>query len=271
MEPRIDEEREKNEDLESEQKKTDLRLKESEEKYRIIAENSNDIIAMFGKGFKVEYVNQIPLFSILGYDTNDLIGKRGYKFIHPSDVELILNIFTDRLKLDRGKVEIRLKHKDGYYIWTEASTARFIDKDETTKILVNVRDITEKKQSEQKLRESEEKYRNLFENSPNAILLIDLYGKIVDINSTMEKQSGYQKSEVVGKHFLPYTRVPEKHAPLILKQMQVALKGEITDPMEIQVYIKDESLIWVIVQVSLIKWGDETILQVIFQDISEKK
>jgi PAS domain S-box-containing protein len=168
-------------------KEAEQKLKESEEKYRLITENANDFIIIFDKNFTIEYITDLPSFKMLGYTRDDFIGKRGIIFVHPDDLEKVLNAFKKGIERDEAATEARIKHKDGYYIWVEAKGKMFIDIDNKTKVLINVRDITKRKEADEKLKKSEEKYhiaydqanffKDLFLHDMNNILSV-IYGAI---------------------------------------------------------------------------------------------
>jgi PAS domain S-box-containing protein len=98
--------------------------------------------------------------------------------------------------------EFELARKDGKKIWVSVN-ARAV-RDENGKIQYyegTVRDITERKHSEQALLESEERYRELFENSRDAVYVHDMTGRYVSVNRAAEELSGFSRTEILGKHY----------------------------------------------------------------------
>ena len=85
-------------------------------------------------------------------------------------------------------------------------------------------DITAKMIAEQKVRESEEKYRHLYESSPYAILLVNMEGKIIDCNKAAELLSGFQRSELLGKSFANSSFIPKEHIYSVLKDYKSLIK-----------------------------------------------
>ena len=92
------------------------KLLESEEKYYQITENLYDVILVLNENFKVEYVNELPLFRIAGYHRNDLIGQECIKFIHEDDLEKALNEFSKFFETGEATIEVRLKKKWTLYL-----------------------------------------------------------------------------------------------------------------------------------------------------------
>jgi PAS domain S-box-containing protein len=98
--------------------------------------------------------------------------------------------------------EFELAQKDGSTIWASVN-ARAV-RDETGEIQYyegTVRDITERKHSEQALLESEERYRELFENSRDAVYVHDMNGRYISVNRAAEELSGFSRTEILGKHY----------------------------------------------------------------------
>ncbi len=122
------------------------------------------------------------------------------------------------------------------------------------------------------MKESEEKYRILFEGSPNMILLVDLSGKIIDVNTAMLNFFGTVKEHLIQHDFreIDNKNYLEMSSFFVEKFKEILSKGTI-EPMEIQLYNKEWSLTWVNIQASLVKIGAQNLLFIIMQDISERK
>ncbi|MHA1383821.1 MAG: PAS domain S-box protein [Candidatus Helarchaeota archaeon] len=133
----------------TEQKKAENALKKSEEKYQLITENANDMIAVLSKDFKFEYINERAYNRILGYQYSDLLGKSPLEFIFPEDQKKVLSIYKKSFEEGFGEAEFRFRKKDGKYVWIEVRGRTFIDSDGVTKALIISRDISERKEMEQ--------------------------------------------------------------------------------------------------------------------------
>ena len=131
-------------------------MKESEEKYRLIYENANDLIRVLNNKFEIEYLNENVHKRILGYSKEELVGKSQLPFFHPEDRKKSIISFSRILRKGIGSYRARFKHKDGTYRWLEISPKNFIDINGNKKTLSITRDITERKQDEQKIAKSEE-------------------------------------------------------------------------------------------------------------------
>ena len=149
----------------SAKKEAELKLKESEEKYRLIAENIQDLVLILNKKFKIEYANTNASLNMLGYSNNDFIGKLGLEFIYSDDRQKVLNDFVDNSEKGSASTIARLIDKQGQIIWVEANSTKFLDQDGMEKALIVIRDITEHKIAEEKLKESEERYRAAYEQA----------------------------------------------------------------------------------------------------------
>jgi PAS domain S-box-containing protein len=246
-------------------------LTESEKKHRLISENANEIILILDGNFRVEYINEFALKRVLGYLKEELIGKLVIKIAHPEDQEDILNKFKEMFETKEVIVEGRLRHKDGYYIWAELNGKLFFDQSQRPKFRMIIRDITERKLIELKLKASQTIFRHLIETSPYSILLLDYNGKILDCNLTTTTLLGYKKVELINKHVLDVSIFPSELMSILKKREEIPLEGKVPRPLEFQIYKKDGKLIWVNVINTIIEMEGKKIIQVIVQDISEKK
>ncbi|MFX0024117.1 MAG: PAS domain S-box protein [Candidatus Hermodarchaeota archaeon] len=250
------------------EKEIEQKLKESEEKYRLIYENANDLIKVLNNKFEYEDLNENIHKQVLGFSKEELLKQSPLILVHPDDRKQSAVLMGKILRKGKGSYQTRFKHKNGSYKWLEISAKNFEDSVGNKKIITIARDISARKNAQQKLKESEEKYRTLFENSPYAIGIMDITGKILDCNSHQEKIFGYKKDELVGKDFREISSIPQQFMPLVLKSFRKLIKGQGIEAQEIQLYKKDGSLIWTVMQASLIELQNKKLIQAISQDIT---
>jgi PAS domain S-box-containing protein len=255
----------------TDKKIAEQKLKESEQKYRLITEQSNDLIRVLNEKFEIEYVNEFTLLKLLGYSKEELFGKNSLILNHPEDYKKIRRFMLNLFKKGENMHETRIKHKNGSWLWFENKAKAFIDENGSQKYLLISRDITERKKSEKLLMESEEKYRNLYKNSPNAVLLSDKNGLILDMNSSAERILGYNKSEMIGRNYLEFNLVTSDQVSVIKTMYKKLLNGVKPKPTEFQIKKKNGNMAWIFFQNSMFKLDNEIIIESIAQDITDKK
>ena len=142
------------------------------------------------------------------------------------------------------------------------------------------RDITERKKAEKKLKESEKMYRNLFNSTPYAIWLVDLQGKIIDCNDTMDKfMSIFKYTDLIGKSFRDVLRMfahegdPrfENLEKIMNDKFKILVKKGYLKPMEFELYRGDGKTFWITLESSVVKIGKKRLIQTFIKDITEKK
>jgi PAS domain S-box-containing protein len=152
----------------TERKVAENKIRESEEKYRLLVENANEAIVVAQDGW-LRFVNP-AMTNIMGYSKEELFSKPFTEFIHSEDQNMVLQRHIKRLKGEEipSIYPFRIITKDGEIKWVEINTV-VITWEEKPATLNFLTDITERKRSEEKLRRSEERFRNIFENSPIAL------------------------------------------------------------------------------------------------------
>ena len=213
-------------------KQAERKIEESERQFRLLAENSIDMISRVKPDGTRIYVS--PAYkTTLGFEPEELIGKRD-EFIHPDDVEIMKslgNALTEENSF--ATITFRTKHKDGHYLWIESNVkAIFDEKTRELSEYYNVtRDITERKKSEEKLQESEERYRKLVEISPDGVLLHG-EGKIMYANPAAVNMLGASHSgDIIGKNVLDL--VHPDFRDRVKKNIQSDLKGQTSPKIEL--------------------------------------
>ena len=191
----------------SERKLTNKILLESEEKYRTLIESAPDSIVIIKNGL-IQYVNPF-LISLSGYKENELIGKPFINYISSHYKDIVLQNYNTRLKGEKAPLvyEVDIVIKNGNEISFEVTASILTFMGETTE-LVFMRDIRERKQAQKLIKESEEKYRLIFENSPLGIFSFDDKGCILACNDNFVKLIGSSKEKLIGLNLL---NLPDKN------------------------------------------------------------
>lgn len=138
-------------------------------------------------------------------------------------------------------------------------------------MIVHVKDLTSKILIENKLKNSEKQYRELFEHSPLPIVILSLDGIVKDHNLATEKQYGYTRSELIGMNYLNIAAYPSTLTPLLKSRFSSLRKGEYIKPFEIEIYKKDGTKVWILSEISTINYYDELSVIAFLLDINESK
>ncbi len=110
-------------------------------------------------------------------------------------------------------------------------------------IIAVTTDITERKQMEETIRKSEERYRTIFESANDIIILMDKKGKIIDINQNIIKLGGYSREQLVGKNFRTLSKImPKKTMAVVVKKFMLRMMGVDVPPYEVEMYRDDGEL-----------------------------
>jgi PAS domain S-box-containing protein len=222
------------------------KTKERDAMFQAILDSSRDVIVLFNlQNQRYEYVSP-SVKDLVGFTPDEFSGmdiKAAIRMVHPDDLPAFRSAISLAETTGIGTAEYRQKTKSGGYVWI--SNHMSIIKDAGGNPLYrnsNLRDVTELKQAEEKLKSSEEKYRNLFVNMTEGFALCDIVvdsrGKpadyrVLEANQAWEELTGLSRSKIIGK--------PLKHLIRELEQYwidnygKVALSGE---PLQLENYNK---------------------------------
>jgi PAS domain S-box-containing protein len=176
----------------TEQKKMEELLRESEEKYRSIVENTQDIIMLTSPDGRVSYMSP-SCVNVLGYTPDDLVGKIPEIF-YPEDIEKVQNALSSAMQGIKGSnLEYRILTKDGKTKWVSHSWSPLVTENHELKCIVSVvRDVTESKNAEQILKqkiEELEKYKNVTVN--REVKMVDLKNEINELCKQLNQKPKY--------------------------------------------------------------------------------
>ncbi len=209
----------------TERKKIENALRDSEEKYRLLFDNVNDVVFSYDDEFRLLNVSP-SVEKTLGYRPEELVGKQIQELglMTPESMKAALANAMQVLAGKRvGSTVYEFVKKDGNRGFGEINSSPLIHEGRVTGIIAVARDITERKEMEDALRESEEKIRNVLQSSPDAIAVIDLNRNIVEINQAGLDVFGFaSKEEAAGKSTLAF--VASKDRERVLKDMAEAVE-----------------------------------------------
>ncbi|NHI92221.1 MAG: PAS domain S-box protein [Candidatus Lokiarchaeota archaeon] len=256
----------------SDKKESEIKLKESEENYRLIFENANDLICITDPNVVILYVNQ-AYQRILGYSNDEIINKNGMDFIHPSDIEFATKSFQSGLEFGERTVEIRIKHKNGNYLWFNIYGRVYNDTRGNKRILLISRNVTEKKLAEEKLKESEEKFRTIAEQSLVAIAIVQ-DGVFKYVNEIGSKILGYSIDDLLNLKFEEYSKlIHPDDASYVMGQGRKKQDGDKLIPRNYSYRIINKlgEIKWIDQYSTPIKYEGKSASLAISLDITEKK
>jgi diguanylate cyclase (GGDEF)-like protein/PAS domain S-box-containing protein len=184
-------------------------LRESEEKYRLLAENARDIIWTMDMNLQFTYMSPSVL-QVRGYTVEEVMAQSLEEVFTPSSLEIASKAFAEELALENmepkdlsrmRKLELEHTCKDGSTVWVEINTSFLRDTDgQPIGILGVSRDITQRKMLEDALAASEERYRTILDQMHDGCYGLDLDGNFIFINDAVCRDTGYTREELMGKN-----------------------------------------------------------------------
>jgi diguanylate cyclase (GGDEF)-like protein/PAS domain S-box-containing protein len=176
----------------------DEALRKSEEEYRELVENIDDVIYAVDEDGVVTYVSP-AIESFIGYAPSEVVGQRFQDFIFEQDAKRIQQIYTRLLSGDSsGTGEYRVLTKSGEIRWMRTSSRPIFVDGRVAGVQGVLADVTELKQAEQALRDSEKRYRTLFQDTRDAINITTRDGQVLDANQSFLDLFGYAREDLAG-------------------------------------------------------------------------
>src|SRR6266550_5615669 len=227
---------------------------------------SHDVILSLDRVGNILCINQRGV-QLSGYSETELRGANVFEFLlFPEDRQIARAMLADVLAGKAREYEVRWKTKNGRIVHFDgASVPRLSDAGEFLSTLCTLRDMTERKCAEERLRKSEEKYRDLIEISPDAIYVVDANGVCVLGNRAGAELAGISQEELVGTPVAETYLPEERH---LFRERLEKLKTGGTLRFERKFVRKNGETVPVEVSVSAIRGG---YFQAILRDIGERK
>jgi len=247
-------------------------LRASEERYRGVAETALTGLSIVDPEQNLTYSNP-ALAEMLGYTTQELLGMPLARIVDPDDYQQIQLSTKNRKQGVSTQYEAKMIRKDGESRTVIISASPLTsDKGKYEGSQAVITDITERKQAEKDLEESEKKLRLMIDNSPIGFAGTNLNGDFIDVNPAMCQMVGYSKDELVSKHFSQFTHPDDVDENNDLYQQLV--EGEIDYyDLEKRYIHKDGRVIYVLIraQLAISLDGKKLFEYALIEDITERK
>ena len=177
---------------------SDDRRREEDERFRTIISSSKDVIFTVDLEGRVTYVS--PRVEDYGYTQQELLGRPIAELSHPEDRDFLVKAFANAIKTGRTLpiIPYRVKKKDGTYFYSEQKSGIVYVNGRPAYVTGVMRDVTEQKRTEIRLKESEELMRMVFETAKDAIFIKDMNGMYVKANNSCAELLGTTAEGLIG-------------------------------------------------------------------------
>jgi PAS domain S-box-containing protein len=253
----------------TERKKAEEALQQSELKFRSLIENSTDIITMANAEGNIFYGSPSAK-KILGYEEDDFMGRHVCSFIHPDSLpsiaELLQNLIREPNRL--FTIDVKVFDKTGHERWVQGLASNMLDVPGVNALVGNYRDITERKKTEELIKESEYLYKNLFNKSPLPIWVCEAGSlQFVEVNEAAIQLYGYSRKEFLKMTAFEIMSPEEKQE---LKHL-LPKASHINRPSVLRKHIKkNKETIFVEILAHTINYKGSNAWLVLANDITEK-
>jgi diguanylate cyclase (GGDEF)-like protein/PAS domain S-box-containing protein len=228
--------------------------KEAEVTLRQITDNMQDIITEIGSDSTILYASPSHQW-VLGIDPDELIGHLILERLHPDDIAEAFSILSQAV--ERGekpdRITMRYQHAEGHYLWMECVSSIIMDKDgEFAGAILSSRDVTQRKETEARLRNSERQYRLLADNADDVIWVQDMNLHLTYISPAVQKLLGYTVDETLASGIMQLLVTQSTHQAqrLFSRSLVEAKKAtpeqikNVSRTIELEVRKKDNSTVW---------------------------
>ncbi|RYY96426.1 MAG: PAS domain-containing sensor histidine kinase [Chitinophagaceae bacterium] len=250
------------------QKEVELRLERNERRFRAIVQSGLDVVVLLDSRFTITYISPNAV-SLTGRQPDEMMGVRGFETLHPDDLAPVF--LAGQTILKQAKLVLppfRLRSSDGSFRWIEATLSNHLSDPDIDAVVINLRDITEKKRAE------DEAYRLTLvaERTSNCVIITDADHRITWVNKAFTDLFEYAPEEVIGHRPADLFNGPESD-PATISYIQAHLQRSQPFACELVNYARSGKPFWMEVKGQPIFDEKGGLLQyfALLTDISERK
>lgn len=273
----------------TDRQQSDLALKESEKRYRLLAENASDVIWIMNMDLRPTYVSP-SVVGLRGYTSEETMAQTLKEMLTPPSLDSVMKAWTEEQAVEekafkdlhRSRVlQLEINCKNGSTVWTEVKASFLRDSGgKAIGILGVARDITERRQAQQSLEESEKRYRLVAENVSDIIWTMDMKLRLTYVSPSVTRLRGYTAEEALAapaeEAFTSESALVAKKAIKELLKANTGMTGQgerRASTVELEMKCKGGSTIWTETRLSLVTGMDGRPVGFIgiTRDISERR
>ena len=231
--------------LEVKVKERTEKLNKSETRFRLLVENSSDIISLIGADGRILYMTP-SIKRLTGFAEEELAGRQAIELFHEDDRENGLKWKTYLFNNSGTTINnsFRFLCKDGGYIWIEGTATNMLSNENVNAFVLNYKDITERKKSEESIRKSEKHFRSLIENAHDIISLSDENGMRFYVSPAIEKITGYSVQETINQPVFDIVH-PDDIAKTKKLRAEFMREPGIKKPISFRFLHKNGGFVWI--------------------------
>jgi two-component system cell cycle sensor histidine kinase/response regulator CckA len=253
-----------------ERKRAEEALQRSEEKYRVLVENLNEVIFTVDRQGLFTYISP-AIERYTGFSPDQVVGQPFTRFIHPDDLPGLMASFERSLAGQLEPFEFRVYGRDGTIRHMRTSSRTLVENGQVVGLTGVMSDITGRRQAEKALRESEERYRALYEDNPSMYFTVDPAGTVLSVNQFGCEQLGYTASELVGQSVLKVFHDEDKGAAAESVALCAQNLGQVFH-WELRKVHRAGNVLWVKETARAMRGPDgQIVVFIVCEDITERK
>jgi PAS domain S-box-containing protein len=247
----------------------EVRLRDSEKRYRELLEALQEGIWVIDQDAHTAFVNP-RMAEMLGYTVEEMVGRHLFAFMDEGGVEISKRKLARRHDGIREQHDFEFVRKDGSRLYASMETSTIYDEEGNyAGAIAGVQDVTARVKAMARLRESEERYRELVEQVSDVIYALDTEGTLAYVNPAIEGLLGYEPEQVIGQPFSKFILPADLRR--ITENFQQLASGRLLGPNEYRVVAASGEIRWIRISSQPIVDGDQvTGIRGVLTDISER-
>ena len=207
----------------------DERLMDSEQRFRALIEHGTDGMAIIRPDGSTSYISP-SIKNVLGYSEKEAYSLNLFEIIHTDDLPRVLEKMEIVLKNPGIPIQgytSRTKHKNGSWRWLEATITNMLHDPNINGIVDNFRDVTDRIIADERIQQSEKRFRSLVQEGADLIAILDLEGEFQYVSPNYKQYLGYTEKELIGKNGFSFFH-PDDVAPVLEQFNQLQVEKRIT-------------------------------------------